>query len=280
MEEMPQQKKAFADQDGSVESQENFNFSDLTIFTTTLYKDDPVSRVRENLARKFIENAEKLNIQLVIVDGGSNEYFINYVRSKPHVELIVEAGVGMGKSRRDALQVAMDKYNTLYYFWVEPEKDDLIRPESLTAMIDGLRKDETDIVVPRRSNKESMPAFQTWIENRANKKANRIMEKMPDETLDLWFGPKMFNRKGAEHFLNYKGQLDKWDSIIKPVIEAHRNGQRISSVDVCYTYDESQTSSEKEDREMKRKRIQQYTQILAELGDEFLRNKLSEKISK
>jgi hypothetical protein len=269
MEQIPRQKEVLKTPKQSKEMQESFDFSDLTIFTTTLYKDDPVSQVRQNLARKFIENTEKLNVKLVIVDGGSSEDFINYVRSKKHVELIIETGAEMGKSRRDALQAAISNYNTPYYFWVEPEKDDLIKPESLAAMIAGLREDKTDIVVPRRSNKASMPRFQAWIEDRANKRANRLMKETPDEILDLWFGPKMFNKEGARYFLNYKGQLDKWDSIIKPVIEAYQDGKRISSADVSYTYDESQKGSEEKDRQMKGKRVQQYTQILAELGDKF-----------
>ncbi len=53
-------------------------FEDLTIFTTTSYGSDPVSRVREKLALKFLQNAIGLGAHCVVVDGGSNKKFYEY----------------------------------------------------------------------------------------------------------------------------------------------------------------------------------------------------------
>lgn len=254
---------------GTAESKEGFD--DLCIFTTTLYREDTVSVVRQELAIRLLENCANLGIRTVVVDGGSNTAFLDRARGIENVEILVEPNLKMGESRRKALEVAMAHQSCPYFLWVEPEKDNLITTESLHAMIDGLRKGEVDIVVPRRKSKESMPKFQAWIEDRANRIATAKMEGL-EEPLDLWFGPKMFNRDGAKYFAEYKGKLDKWDSIIKPVLDAHEDGSKVGSTDVDYTYDPTQATSEEYDSAMKRKRVIQYVDILDELGDDVAKN--------
>jgi bacterioferritin (cytochrome b1) len=255
-------------------------FKDLVLFTTTMYGEDAVSRVREVLAEDLLKNAEKLGVRCVVVDGGSNAEFLKKLSEFKNVTSEIDPKLGMGESRREALKKALEMAGPQDNFlWVEPEKADLITEESLNAMIEGLRAGKTDIVVPRRKSMESMPKFQAWIERRANQRAGELMKENEDEAeptdeaLDLWFGPKMFNRGGAAFFADYKGKLDKWDSIIKPVIEAAEAGKKISSVDVDYSYDPSQSGSEENDRVMKEKRVIQYKKILGELGDSFWEKK-------
>ncbi|MFA6391465.1 MAG: hypothetical protein WCW66_01745 [Patescibacteria group bacterium] len=262
------------------ERREQEQFSDLSIFTTTMYGTDEISRVRQELAVNFLKNAQALGIKCVVVDGGSNQEFLDEISQFDNIEIVVDPTLKMGESRRTALQIAIEKYATPYFLWSEPEKDGLIQMETLKAMIDGLRTGQSDIIVPRRASTESMPKFQAWIEARANKRASGLKGPKPDEAeeiLDLWFGPKMFNRDGAESFINYQGELDKWDSIIKPVLDAAQAGKRISSVDVDYQYDPSQTKSEEQNREIKRKRMEQYATILKELGDKYWIEKLAPK---
>ncbi len=258
------------------EKREDHQFDDLTIFTTTFYGSDPVSQTRQKLAEQFLSNANNLGVRTVVVDGGSNPEFLESLKQFKNVHVIVESKLSMGESRRRALHEARQIYKTPFYLWAEPEKSGLITPESLQVMISGLRGETTDIIVPARKNFESLPKFQKFMEKRANQ---RVRDKlMPDtEVLDLWFGPKMFNNEGAEYFENYKGTLDKWDSIIKPVLEAHQAGKRVSTVEVDYEYDPTQKNSEEGDREMKRKRFEQYIQILAELGDSFWKEQLDQR---
>ncbi|PIT88134.1 MAG: hypothetical protein COU29_03935 [Candidatus Magasanikbacteria bacterium CG10_big_fil_rev_8_21_14_0_10_36_32] len=247
------------------------NFSDLSIYTTTLYKEDKVSKLRQKLAARFLENAANLGVRCIIVDGGSNEKFLNKVHSYKNVELVIIPKLKMGISRRKALKLAVNRSDTSYFLWSEPEKYDLIRPISLKKMIWKLRKNTADIVVPRRLSKNSYPKLQAQLETKANAKAKELMGdnfKLKGE-LDLWFGPKMFNRTGANFFLNYKGRLDKWDVIIKPVILAFQKGKRICSVDVDYTHDILQSSAETGDKSMETKRLEQYMMILAELENKF-----------
>ena len=258
-------------------------FSDLIIFTTTFYGEDKTSLIRAELAENLFANAKELGIRCVVVDGGSTPQFLKKVEQFDNVKLIAEPSLGVGESRRHALREAMqlvpaDKKPN--FLWTEPEKSGLVTENNLKAMIEGLRDGKTDIVVPLRKSKDSLPEFQAWIESRANKRAKKtagIPDELIEEEIDLWFGPKMFNFAGAEYFLNYKGKLDKWDAIIKPVIDAYNDKKRISIVPVDFTYDQSQRQDEEGSKDFRRKRVEQYTAILAELGDEFWKDKFEKK---
>lgn len=259
--------------------QKKVELQDLVIYTSTLYGNDEVSQVREKLALKLFSNADQLGIRCVVLDGGSNENFINEAKKFSNIEMIVDPSLGMGEGRRAALKTALGKKEASFFLWLEPEKDDLVNEKELSKMIAGLREGSADIIVPRRESRDTMPEFQAWIENRANERAMEIAGVSKEETKDvwdLWFGPKMFNREGAKYFSEYKGKMDNWDSIIKPVLDAYQDGKKISSVDVDFKYDISQKQNEENNREMKMKRIFQYTKILVELGDDFWQKKEKE----
>lgn len=246
------------------------DFNDLVVFTTTLYGTDRQSEVRQKLAQRLFENCEQLGMACVVVDGGSNQRFIEKASSLKHLKFAVNPQLGMGQSRREALRIAMENFPRADFFlWLEPEKDSLVSQESLNAMLADLRTGQADIVVPKRKSKATLPALQSWIETRANRRAGNLFDPKLEEELDLWFGPKVFNRKGAEYFIKYQSSLDKWDSIIKPVIQAYQDGAIIKSVEVDYNYHPRQSQMEEDDRMIKMKRLMQYRQILSEIGDPF-----------
>ncbi len=93
-----------------------------------------------------------------------------------------------------------------------------------------------------------------------------------DEVLDLWFGPKMFNRRGAEDFLKWnenKDKMDKWDATIGPVVAAGAEGKRVSSVEVDFRYDPSEKELEETSAQsevMSWKRAIQFRTILETAG--------------
>jgi len=261
------------------------SFKDLTIFTATFYGEDETSKVRQKLALKLFENAKELGVKCVVADGGSNEEFLEKARAYTNVVLSVEKSLGMGERRREALRIAHDELPSSsssghFFLWIEPEKDGLITAENLTKMIKSLRENNSDIVVPERQDMSSLPHFQAWMEQRANKKAMQLTDKDIEEVWDIWFGPKMFNEEGLKYFLNYKGKLDKWDATIKPVMDAYKDNKRVVSVPVDYTYDETQKENEEGSAEFKKKRIEQYLTILTEMGDEFSKRKLIEQEEK
>jgi hypothetical protein len=260
------------------ENKETPPFPDLVIFNSTLYKDDKISKIRQELALNFFENARKLGIKCVVVDGGSNKEFLEKLKSFANVTLKIDPSLGMGESRREALRMAMEKFKNPYFLYADPEKYDLIKEKTISLMISQLRESKADIIVPKRTSMKSAPTkLQAWIEKRANNRARKIMnegkEKKIEEELDLWFGPKMFNQDGAKYFQEYSGTLDKWDSIIVPVVNAYRDGKNIRSVNIDYQYDPSEKKGEEGSREMAEKRLKQYREILAEFDPYWEKNK-------
>ncbi len=263
------------------ESKEQLGFEDLTLFTGTFYGNDPSSRLRQELALELFEHANANGIRIVVSDGGSNEEFLEAAAILPNVTLVHEPGGStMGSSRRFALEQAMAQAEDdpdHVFMWLEPEKVDLVDPETLTKLAQPIRDGLADIVVPSRTDFSTLPKQQAWIEQRANRRANNMMRgEDPSEapnnqepTLDLWFGPKVFNRKAAPYFTEYEGKLDKWDAIIKPVLTAYKEGLRVSAVPVEFNYPSAQSELEDGNTDFQRKRLQQYGSILVELGDTF-----------
>lgn len=268
----------------SPEHRETEPFGDLAIFTTTLYKDDAeVTRVRKELTFEALARASRLGVDVVVVDGGSEQEFLEKLKEFGNVKTIPEPPrVTMGEGRRVGLREAMKYASKPYFLWIEPEKTGLIEADNLEMLLRPLREGEADIVVPKRSEAgmRSLTDKQRWFESRANSRATRIMygqdpsgkddpEGFGEEVLDLWFGPKAFNRQGAEEFLNYQARPggDRWDAIIVPVINAFKKGLRVVSVKVDFAYDERQTKSELGNKVMFQKRLDQYKSILDELGD-------------
>lgn len=257
------------------------SFDDLTIFTSTFYKDDPSSQIRQQLALELFDRANTAGVKIVVSDGGSNDSFIEATKAYTNITLVKQPGKStMGSSRRFALNKALEdaKDNPEHiFFWLEPEKADLVDPETLAKLIQPIRSGEADIAVPSRIDTSSLPRHQAWLEARANSRANNLLQGLDpsrpraesDITLDLWFGPKVFNERAAKYFADYKGQLDKWDAVIKPVLEASHDGLRILNVPIQFDYPYVQSQYEKDNAELKRKRLVQYSSVLAELGDTF-----------
>ncbi len=248
-------------------------FPDLAVVSTTFYPglNTKMEAVRQELAEKFFSTSRDEQIKSVVVDGGSNDRFLEFLHKLPNVDVVVDRSLGMGASRRAGIARAIERYNTPYYLWSEPEKVDLLRPDTLHNMLTPLREGKTDLVVPIREDTETMDRFQAWIEHRANRRASRIDADTPTpEELDLWFGPKMFDRDAAQFFLDYQGSQgsdDRWESIIAPVILARRAGERVQSVPVRFSYSEAERELEKELPELKKKRLDQYQSVLREIGD-------------
>jgi len=252
------------------------NFDELIIYTATLYGDEK-SKVRSELCLNMLRNAEALGVTVVLADGGSNSNFINEVKKLTNAVLIEGKAKSMGADRREALEAAVElaekeKISQPIFFWTEPEKDNLISQSNLENMTNEI-KQGANIVVPERKEEglRTLPKFQRWFEQRANKRSLELVEEFSggrhQQLLDLWFGPKMFDREGVKFFREYNkdnNRIDLWDAIIVPVTEAIKAGKRVASVPVDYEYSENQRQ---EDSNELKKRLEQYSQILKEMGD-------------
>ena len=161
---------------------EQSKYRDFVAFTSTFYKDDTEWRVRSEACFDMLDNAQKLRIRVVVGDGGSDAYFLDRVSGYPNVTLIHSgkwwdnSDLTMAGERRFTGQKALEKFwDVSNFLWLEPEKAELMKMESIDAILLPLRDGSADMVVPSRKSKITLPPQQRHAENRANKRAMDII---------------------------------------------------------------------------------------------------------
>ncbi len=251
----------------------------LIIYTGIYYQNDDTYNTRSKIWFETFDNAKKLGIKVVVRnDGGLPPEMLERVRSYENITTVdknPEIQNTLGSGRREALQKCIEiakeeGIKDPVFLWTEPEKDKLINEESLLRMVRAVREGAHIAVAEREAKAwDQLPRIQKWFEKRANKRTQEVNGL--DKELDMWFAPKSFDTKGAEYFLKYnsdKTHLDLWDSIMVPVISAIKDGVEVKGVPVDFLYNEKQIENESgSNREIEIKRLEQYTQILKELGD-------------
>src|SRR3989344_3283074 len=254
----------------------------LIIYTGIYYQDNETYRTRSKIWFQTFDNAQKLGVRVVVRnDGGLPESILERIRAYSNITIVEKTTPNtLGGGRREALQRAIEiaykkNIENPVFLWTEPEKDNLITEETLLKMISEIRNG-THITVAEREEKawNQLPELQRWIEKRANERANKIAKRVAgsEVELDWWFAPKAFDRIGANYFLKYNSQkdrLDLWDAIMFPIVDAMRDGIKVKGVSIDFLYNQSQIDNESDEsnKEIKIKRIEQYAQILKELGD-------------
>lgn len=258
-------------------------FKNLIIYTSVYYQNNDIYRTRSKIWFKTFNNAKELGVRVVVRnDGGLPEDMLEKIKLYSNI-IIVNKTIPntLGGGRREALQKAMEiaresNIDKPIFLWTEPEKDNLITRGNLLKIVSEIQRGSHIAVIERKEESwEQLPKFQSWIEKRANERARGIMEENTGrhkEILDLWFGPKAFDKIGAQYFLKYNLdglRIDLWDAHIIPVFEAIKKGEKVSGVPVDFLYNEIQIQNESDatNREIKIKRLEQYAQILKELGD-------------
>ena len=257
--------------------------NNLIVYTGVYYQDDATYRARSKTWFETFDNAQKLGIKIVVRnDGGLPPEMLERIKAYKNITIVEKTAPNtLGGGRREALQKCLEiaeanEIKDPVFVWIEPEKSDFLTEKTLLPLIKEVRAGN-NIVVAAREEKawQQLPPFQRWMEKRANKRANELVAKATEgdnPNLDFWFAPKAFDKSGAEEFLTYnsnKDRLDLWDSIMVPIIEAIRSGKKVKSLPVDFLYNQLQIDAESDEsnREIKIKRIEQYAQILKELGD-------------
>ena len=246
-------------------------------------KDRKIYENRSPIWFETFDNAQRLGIKLVVRnDGGLPEEMVKRIKGYENITIVEKTAPNtLGGGRRETLQKAIniakeDGILNPVFLWTEPEKDDLITEKALLPLVREVNAG-TNIAVAERKEEAwaQLPPFQRWIERRANKRANQAVPQdsdKPEGELDFWFAPRAFDKTGAKYFLAYnsdKGRLDLWDAIFVPIIDAIKAGEKVRGVPLDFLYNEIQINNESDEsnREIKIKRMEQYAQILKELGD-------------
>ncbi|MFA5887126.1 MAG: hypothetical protein WC852_00220 [Candidatus Nanoarchaeia archaeon] len=246
------------------------NLEQITaIATTTFYKPGSENdAMRAEIAKKTVRNAADLGYPIVIVDGGSSDELLKEFQSYgQNVYVHVEPKMGMGESRRHALNLAM-KLGRHVIAWVEPEKENYIH--SIAKTVEPIFDGSADLVVPRRASLASYPLGQ----QQAESMGNLFWNKLTGHDLDMWFGPRTFRRDISAYFTTYNGEYgDKWDSIFIPVMDAIIGGENVKSVTVDYTHPAEQTAFEEQDLSLYLKRVKQLENLLPALETHWKKRK-------
>ena len=257
--------------------------SKVAIGTTTWYKKgQPNGELRAGLAERVIKTAVDMGYKIVVVDGGSDDWFLNRLEGNK-VKIYQETpGGGMGGSRRECLQYAHN-LNTPIVAWMEPEKVDYVKEIVKTA--EPILKGKADLVVPDRrieikSGKYILPYYPTSQENE-ELFGDDCWRELTGTDLDVWCGPRTWNRDFSDYFLQYNGKNfsyttkdgkeipygDKWDSIFIPVMQAILNGEKVIGVKVDYVHPKEQTELEEGNFGATLKRLDQLNNLVPAFTD-------------
>lgn len=254
----------------------------LIVYTGVYYADNDTYRTRSKIWFETFDNAQRLGIKVVVRnDGGLPPEMLERIKAYDNITIVDKIGPStLGNGRRETLQKGLEIAETTgiedpVFVWIEPEKSDFLTEKTLLPLMEEVRAGDNIVVAERTEEAwEQLPPFQRWVEKRANARANQIVQDGIgiNPELDFWFAPKAFDKVGAEEFLAYnpnKDRLDLWDSIMVPIIEAIKKGKKVKGLRVDFLYNQIQIDAESDEtnRDIKIKRIEQYAQILKELGD-------------
>lgn len=222
----------------------------VIIATTTLYSNSKSDIIRAELAKKTVKETAKFGYEILVVDGGSSENFLEEIK-KRGAKVFQQTEKGIGNSRR---QVNREAYQTQkeIVVWMEPEKHSFI--SDIEGAVQPILNAEADIIIPRRKSLKSLPKAQQHLEHFSND----YFRELSGLDFDVGSGFRLYKRSLAPYFFNYCGEYGgKWEILIIPVLKALRDGARVSSVDLNYSHDKSQTEIEEKDINFYRKRIEQ-----------------------
>lgn len=234
----------------------------VAIVTQTLYRDNSeVEQIRAGLAKSLFEKAINYGYLVVVIDGGSSEKILKGFRKKGVIlESHEQKGKKFGPGRRKGIKIAYDLGKEVIV-WIEAEKDELIA--ELEKIVEPIITGEADLVIPARKSLNSYLGYQQLLE----RFGNRFFKLLTGKNLDMWFGPRAFNRGVAKYFLSYSGEYgDLWESIFIPVLDAIHKSKKVKSTEVDYSYPRSQAEVEK-NPEFYVKRVLQLNNIIPALGD-------------
>jgi hypothetical protein len=194
--------------------------SDISIATITWAR----SAGEENLLRESLTQLAALAIPVFVTDGGSGDYFLDFLRRFPHFKVLNTPGRGVWAQAKNSI-LAVHATASPYILYTEPDKLNFFRdalPSFLAAVPNG---DQAGVVVAARSASgfATFPAFQQTTETTINRCCAEIIGK----AIDYTYGPFLLTRSLAP-YLNLVQEDIGWGW--RPYIFglAHRFGYQVS----------------------------------------------------
>lgn len=192
------------------------NKKELSIATITWVRDEE----EEKLLRQSLQQLATLDIPVFITDGGSNNEFLDFLKSIPCFVVQKSKTPGLWAQVKNSLLEAY-KSGSAFIFYTEPDKHDFFC-RNLTPMLDQLTANEkTGIITASRSaaGLESFPAFQQMTETTINNCCAEITGHPGDYT----YGPFLMNRQLIPYLLLLEEEIG-WGWRPFTFVAAHRLG--------------------------------------------------------
>lgn len=251
---------------------------------------NPSVALRGRLALETIKQSTEKGYQVIIVDGGSGEEFVNRA-SELGAIVLSQTDKGMSPGRRQTFREASKLEGCKIICWLEPEKISIVS-ECLLEALKPILSGDADIVIPKRTEEgfATYPDYQVKYEKMMNTKWNKLIKKYgllskEDEELDVCLGPRFFRNdlklvslflaryefdKESPQFLKDIKPEDWSNATFLPIAAALYEGYKVKSVIVPYHHPPEQTMLEKDDKQFRKKRVYQLKSIIATTS-EFLK---------
>jgi len=156
--------------------------NDICIATITWARNE----AEERLLEESLQQLAKLNIPVMITDGGSGPAFLEFIRTFPHFTLLTATQKGVQAQVSNSLSVAFET-GSPFIFYTEPDKKDFFS-NSLLQIITEIETAETmGVIMASRAASafSSFPLFQQMTETTINNCCAEIINK----NFDYTYGP-------------------------------------------------------------------------------------------
>lgn len=216
------------------------NKQDISVATITWARDE----AEETLLRQSLQQLAKLEVLVFITDGGSNNGFLDFLKSYPNFILLETEARGVWAQVKNSLSGAY-KSGSAFIFYTEPDKHDFF-VTGLQRMLDEVMVNErSGIITASRSPAgfATFPAFQQMTETTINNCCTEVTAA----PLDYTYGPFLLNRQLVP-YLDLVQEDIGWGWRPYTFAVAHRLGYAIEA----YTDDFSCPLSQQQDNKAER----------------------------
>lgn len=225
---------------------------------------NPIEQIRSDVFVDTLNKISEAQLPFLVLHIDTQRSLLKKIEASGGVS-VKQRGAGMGVVRREALATALAQFpKSEYFFWIEPEKPDMIR--FITEIHDLMVTEKTALGLFLRTNLASYPPEQAHYYGLCRSVASQLM----GFDIDYGFGPMVISRAVVPYFLNYQSAHgDLWDSILVPRLRIIRNKFRVSQLPIDFKNDQRMTSIESGNPQIVLKRLEQLNNVIPSLINEL-----------
>lgn len=222
---------------------------ELCVATITLAR----SAEEESLLRVSLQALSRLGIPVFVTDGGSQDSFLDFIRSLPNFVLLSVAPKGVYAQAKNSLTEAA-KTKAPFIFYSEPDKEDFFTHHLPQLLEQWVTNEHTGVIMASRTQAgfSTFPAFQQFTETTINV----CCEERIGLKADYCYGPFLLNKKLVP-VLNEVEEDMGWGW--RPFVfnAAHKMGFRVSAIEKDFFCPEAQRQDSAGERLYRMKQLEQ-----------------------